>query len=141
MTVNNKPIFTNTPQISWTNAVTAANTTVDLTSGTIYGPIFTAAATDGGYVQKIRFRSLGTNIATVARVWLNNGSVTTTAANNTLIDEISLPATTVSQTSALSNYEIPLNFALPGGYRIYVTLGTAIAAGYGVAVFGGSYTA
>ena len=61
--------------------------------------------------------------------------------NNTLIDEISLPATTVSQTSALSNYEIPLNFALPAGYKIYVTLGTTIAAGYDIAVFGGSYTA
>lgn len=141
MAINNKPIFTGTAQISWTNTVTTANTTIDLTTGTIYGPIFTADATNGGYIQKIRFRSLGTNIATVARVWINNGSATGTAANNTLIDEISLPASTVTQTSALSNYEIPLNFALPAGYKIYVTLGTTIAAGYDIAVFGGSYTA
>jgi hypothetical protein len=140
MAVNNKPIFTGTSKISWTNTVITANTTTDLTAGTIYGPIFTAA-TEGSYLQKIRFRSLGTNVATVARVWVNNGSATTSAANNTLIDEISLPATTVSQTSALSNYEIPLNFTIPSGYRIYVTLGTTVAAGYDVCVFGGDYTA
>lgn len=141
MAINNKPIFTGTAQISWTNSVTTANTTIDLTTGTIYGPIFTANATNGGYVQKIRFRALGTNVATVARVWINNGAATGSAANNTLFDEISLPATTVSQTSALANFELPLNFALPAGYTIYVTLGTAVAAGYDVSVVGGSYVA
>jgi hypothetical protein len=141
MAINNKPIFTGAAQITWTNGVVTSNATTDLTSGTIYGPIFTAAATNGGYVQKIRFRALGTNVATVARVWLNNGGQTTTASSNTLIDEISLPATTASSTSAISNYELPLNFALPAGYSIYVTLGTTVVAGYDICVFGGSYTA
>jgi hypothetical protein len=141
MAINNKPIFTGAAKISWTNGAVTANTTTDLTSGTIYGPIFTADATNGGYVQKIRFRALGTNVATVARVWINNGSSTGTAANNTLYDEISLPGTTSSQTSALANYELALNFALPAGYAIYVTLGTTVAAGYDISVIGGSYTA
>lgn len=136
---NVQPIYTRVPDIQWaTSSVTAANTTTDLTSGTIY-PIFTADTTNGGFVQRIRFRSLGTNVVTVARVWINNGSTTGTAANNTLWDEITLNATTVSQISALSTQELPLNIGLPPGYIIYVTLGTGVAAGYDVTVIGGKY--
>jgi len=141
MPANNQPIFTRTPDVQWTaSAMTVANTTTDLTGGTIY-LVFTADATEGGYVQRIRFRTLGTNTnATVARVWINNGGVTTTPANNTLFDEITLPTTTVSQVSAQANYELPLNFALPAGDRIYVTLGTApTGPGWVASVIGGKY--
>lgn len=138
MAGNTTPIFSKIGDIQWINSVLAANTTIDLTSGTSY-LVFTADATNGGYVQKLRIRSLGTNIATVLRVWINNGSTTATAANNTLYDEVSLAASTVSQTSALSLYELPLNFAMPNGYKIYVTLGTAVAAGYDVIAVAGKY--
>ena len=121
----------------WNNSVSAANTTTDLTSGTIYD-VFTGG-TNGSYVQKIRFRHVGTNVATVVRVWLNNGGATTTALNNTLFDEITIAANTVSQTAASTNYELPLNFALPPSYRIYVTTGTVLAAGLDVTVIGGDY--
>ena len=135
---NITPIFSKVGDIQWINGIATANTTTDLTSGTTY-LAFTADATNGGYVQKIRFRALGTNVATVARIWINNGSSTGTAANNTLFDEISLAATTLSQTSALAIYEIPLNIALPPGYTIYITLGTTVAAGYCAQVIGGKY--
>jgi hypothetical protein len=82
---------------------------------------------------------LGTNVASVARVWINNGLTTGTAANNTLWDEISLPATTVTEVASQSNYELPLNFALPPNYTIYLTLGTAVAAGWDAIVVGGDY--
>ena len=137
MPANTAPIFTLLPEILWNNSVTAANTTTDLTSGTIYD-VFTGG-TNGSYVQKIRFRHVGTNVATVVRVWLNNGGVTTTALNNTLFDEITIAANTVSQTAASTNYELPLNFALPPSYRIYVTTGTVLAAGLDVTVIGGDY--
>jgi hypothetical protein len=137
MPANTAPIFTLLPEILWNNSVSAANTTTDLTSGTIYD-VFTGG-TNGSYVQKIRFRHVGTNVATVVRVWLNNGSVTTTALNNTLFDEITIAANTVSQTAASTNYELPLNFALPPSYRIYVTTGTVLAAGLDVSVIGGDY--
>jgi hypothetical protein len=137
MPANTAPIFTLLPEILWNNSVTAANTTTDLTSGTIYD-VFTGG-TNGSYVQKIRFRHVGTNVATVVRVWLNNGGVTTTSANNTLFDEITIAANTVSQTAASTNYELPLNFALPPSYRIYVTTGTVLAAGLDVTVIGGDY--
>ena len=137
MPANTAPIFTLLPEILWNNSVTAANTTTDLTSGTIYD-VFTGG-TNGSYVQKIRFRHVGTNVATVVRVWLNNGGATTTALNNSLFDEITIAANTVSQTAASTNYELPLNFALPPSYRIYVTTGTVLAAGLDVTVIGGDY--
>lgn len=137
---NVQPIYSRVGDVQWTvSAMTVANTTTDLTAGTSY-LAFTADATNGGYIQRIRFRTLGTNAsATVARIWVNNGSATTTAANNTLFDEITLPSTTVSQLAAQANYELPLNFALPPGDRIYITLGTAVAAGWQATVIGGKY--
>ena len=135
--LNTQPIFTASADTQWAVSVTTANTTKDLSSGTSY-LVFTASA-NGGYVQRLRFRALGSNVATVARIFINNGSTTTTTTNNALWDEISLASTTVSETSALSTYEIPLNFALPSGYRIYVTLGTVVAAGYTVTCIGGKY--
>ena len=141
MPANVQPIYTRVPDVQWTiSAMTVANTTKDLTGGTIY-LAFSADSTNGGYVQRIRFRSLGNNSsATVARVWINNGSTTATAANNTLIDEITLPTTTNSELVAQSNYELPLNFGLPPGDRIYVTLGTAPnSAGWQATVIGGKY--
>jgi hypothetical protein len=139
MPANTSPIFTLTPDIQWADAMTVANTTKDLTSGTIY-LAFTAGA-NGGYIQRIKFRTLGTNLAaTVARIWINNGGVTGTSTNNTLWDEITLPTTTNSEVAAQANYELPLNFALPPTYRIYVTLGTAPnAAGWDATIIGGEY--
>jgi len=138
MPANTSPIFSIAGDAQWSSgAITAANTTTDLTSGTIYS-IFTAGA-NGSYIQRIRFRHLGTNVATVARVWINNGSTTGSAANNTLWDEITLAANTLSQTAAAINYELPFGFALPAGYVIYVTLGTAVAAGFRATIIGGDY--
>lgn len=139
MAANTAPIYSKVADIQWaTDIVQSANTTTTLTSGTIY-PIFTADTTNGGYVQRVRFRPLGTNVATVARIWINNGGATTTADNNAMWDEISFPITTVSQTAAQATYELPLNFPLPASYRLYVTLGTAVAAGFDVTVIGGKY--
>ena len=137
MPANTAPIFTLTPDIQWAISATTANTTKTLAAGTNF--LCFSAGTNGSFVQRIRFRTLGTNVASVARIWINNGSTTATASNNTLWDEISLPATTVTETAAQSNYELPLNFALPPSYTIYVTLGTAVAAGWDVIVIGGDY--
>jgi hypothetical protein len=141
MAANTAPIFSLLGDVQWSvSAMTTANTTKDLTSGTIY-LTFTADATNGGFVQRIRFRSLGTNSnATVARIWINNGSSTGTASNNTLFDEITLTSITNSETSSQATFELPLNFALPPGYKIYVTVGTApTSAGWQSTVIGGKY--
>ena len=115
-----------------------ANTALD-GSGTLY-KAFTAGA-NGSYVQKIRFRPVGSPAATVARVFISS-STTTSATNTWLYDEITLPAVTVSQTAASSVFELPLNFALDANYLLYVTFGTSTGSsgtGYSVVVIGGDY--
>lgn len=137
MAANTAPIFSIAGDIEWgATAITTANTAKDGT-GTVL-TVFTAGV-DGGFIQRIRFRSAGTNIQTVARVFINNGSTNATAANNILYDEITLAATTINETAALAVYELPLNFALPAGYVLNVTIGTTVAAGYFVSVIGGKY--
>ena len=208
---------------------------------------FAADATNGGYVQRLRFKALGTNIATVARIFINNGqgrlvtiasaaqtpsgapsisggtllagtyfakivavdqygtatsagtesasvsvasgstgsiawtwtastgavsyqiwvgsvtggqltfftsntnsfsqtaavgtrgSIGTVNNNNYLYGEVSLPATTQTNTAATAEIDYPMNFALPPGYRIIVGLGTTVAAGWLVTTIGGKY--
>jgi hypothetical protein len=147
MAQNTNPIFPLIPVNSWVSGVAAnaatpgvtANTTKDLTSGTIYGPIETAEATNGSRVDFIKVRSLGTNVATVIRIWINNGSVTTTAANNTLYLERTLSATNVSETAEQPDIILPLNISLAAGYRVYATFGTAVAAGFHLTAIGGDY--
>ena len=146
MPANTNPIFPLTANISWVSGAAAnaatpgvtANTTFDLTSGTIYGPIYTGA-TNGSRLDFLRLRPLGTNVATVVRVWINNGSVTTTATNNVLFFERTLVATTVSQTAEQGDIVIPLSVAIQNTYRIYLTFGTAVAAGFHASIVGGDY--
>jgi hypothetical protein len=147
MAQNTNPIFPLIPVNAWVsgpaaNAATpgvTANTTTDLTSGTIYGPIETAGAVEGSRLDFIKVRALGTNTGTVIRIWINNGSVTTTATNNTLFMERTLSSTTVSQTSELADVIIPMSISLAPGYRVYATFGTAVAAGFHLTAIGGDY--
>jgi hypothetical protein len=137
MPANTAPIFTLVPEVSWgTTAITTANTAKDGT-GTVL-TVLTAGA-NGSYVQRVRFRPSGTSVQTVARLFINNGSTNATAANNILFDEITLSAITVSETAAQPSFEIPLNFALPAGYVLNITIGTTVAAGWYVSAIGGDY--
>lgn len=141
MAVNTSPIFSGAGDIEWTTVQTAANTTYDGTLGT--PAIVFSASIDGAFVQRIRFRASGSATATVARIFINNGQSTGSVGNNVLFDEITLASTSATQTAATVVYELPLNIALPAGYRILTTLGTVQSTGggwYAVAV-GGSYTA
>lgn len=139
MTANTNPIFSRMPDVQWAAPpLSAANTSKDGTSGTT-AAVFTADATEGGRIEKIIARPLGTNVATVLRVFLNNGGGTGTAANNALIAEMTLPATTLSEVAAQPAYELALNLALPPGYAIFCTIGTAVAAGYMLSGVGSKY--
>lgn len=145
---NTSQIFSSKGVIGW-QTLTTANTAKDGT-GTV-ALIFTADASNGGRVERIRAVPLGTNVATVLRIFINNGSDPTTAANNTLYAQATLAATTNTEIAALAAVELPnaltvadgtaFPLVLPPGYRIYATLGTAVAAGYAVQAIGGSYVA
>jgi len=139
MAANTAPIFSSTGDIEWTTVQTAANTTYDGIIGT--PALAFSASVSGGFIQRIRFKASGSATATVGRVFINNGQSTGSAANNVLFDEITLAATTATQTAATAVYELPLNIALPAGYRILTTLGTVQSAGGGwyATVVGGSY--
>lgn len=96
---------------------------------------FTANATNGGRIAGLRFKATGTNVATVVRIYYNNGATNTTATNNSFMGEISLPATTASATVATVDidYYFPGGYAdLQAGFKIYAGLGTTVAAGWTV---------
>jgi hypothetical protein len=115
-----------------------ANTALD-GSGTMY-KAFTAGA-NGSYVQKMRFRPVGSPAATVCRVFISS-STTTSATATWLFDEITLPAVTLSQTAATSVFELPVNFALDPSYLLYVTFGTSTGSagtGYSIVTIAGDY--
>ena len=141
---NVEPIFSRVADVQWAESITGSSTTVDLLGGTNY-LVFTADSTNGGFVRNARVKvnpAGGSTSATVVRFWVNNGSTVGTAANSALIGELGLPATTGTNTAPLPDFDYGLNMALPPGYRIYITCGTAIggsSAELTVTVFGGKY--
>ena len=135
---NFAPIFTLVPRSAFAT-LTAANIAKDGTGTTSL--VMTASATEGGNLGSIVCEPVGTNVATILRVFLNNGLTPATAANNSLIGQISLPATTLSETTTatMQAVERAFNRPIPPGYRIYVCLATAVAAGWQITAFSGDY--
>jgi hypothetical protein len=131
------PIFPQTPKVQLGTLLTTANTAKDGT-GTVV-QISAVAGASGAFVESVEALPIGTNVASVLRVFLNNGGATTTAANNILWEEVSLPATTLTEVAAQNKVVIPLNRAIPAGYTLYATIGTAVAAGWRVRVHSGDY--
>lgn len=135
MPANTSPIFPLTPNLAWSK-LTTANTAKDGTGAV--ATVFTAGA-NGARVDYLKARALGTNVATVLRVFVNNGSTNATDTNNALILEQTIAATTLSETAQLADNQVQLDLSLPAGYKINVTIGTAVAAGLQVTGVGGDY--
>jgi hypothetical protein len=137
-TANVQPIWVAKGDVSTNNgttmnqAITAA--AADYTGAGANNVLCLTAGADGARLERIKFTAAGTNVATVMRVFLNNGSANTTAANNTFLGEVTLLATTASAVAALTSPEwVPPGggaIVIPGGFRIYIGLGTAVAAGW-----------
>ena len=244
---NNDPIYSRVADIQWSQAILlAANDTTGLNVNNQL--VYKADATNGGFLQRLRFKPVGSNVTSVARIFMNSGqgqlsyaaapgaptgtpsssggtmttgatyvakivavmsdgtfsavgtesatvSVTgptgsiswaftavsgatshrfyvgaaagaetsyfnytgatpwvqtampltysdglpSASANNSLIGELTLPATSLNAAVAMQEIDYPINFALPPGYEIYVGLGTAVAAGWQVTAIGGKY--
>lgn len=125
------PQFVTTPNKGTPATLTAANTGLTGTGATGRALVFTAGAS-GSMLPGITFMHLGTNVATLLRIFKNNGSDPEVADNNSLIAEVAMAANTLSQTAESIPYYAELNEVLAGGAnpeRIYVTLATAVAAG------------
>jgi hypothetical protein len=144
MAANTAPIFSASGDVT-NNGSTGMNALITAAANDYTGAgannslVFTANSANGGFIQRLRFKAGGTNVASVARIFLNNGSSNTTATNNVFYGEVSLPATTAIATAATVEIDYTMNFALPAGFRIYVGLGTAVSAGWVVTPIGGKY--
>ena len=84
MAGNANPIYSRVGAIGLNGANTIGTTVITDYNGTGTNNfvIFTADPTNGGFVQRLRFKALGTNAASVARIFINNGGVNTSSANN-----------------------------------------------------------
>lgn len=130
------PIFVGTPKNAYLSTGTSANTSLDGT-GTVVTLL--TAGSGGSRIQRIRLWHLGTNVATVVRLFINNGSTNATAANNALIQEVTMAANTLSQVAASVPVELNVDIPLAANYKVNCTIGTAIAAGIMVSIDYGDF--
>lgn len=138
---NVQPIFARVAKIGQAQ-LGAANTGADLSTNA--GLIFTADATNGSIVNEVRIKYLpGTStVATVLRLWINNGGTLSTTTNNSLVTEITIPIIGTTQIAATPDYVIPLSrggIVLPPSYRMYATIGTYSTGTFMVSAYGGDY--
>lgn len=142
MAANVSPIFPITPNLGVMNALlTTAMTNTKAFDGTeAAGTAMVLAMTagaNGARIDSIEVRVTSTNGATASgttnanlvRFWVNNASTNTTATNNQLLGELEIPAVAnvALATSKNAVFTLPVNKAIPAGYRIYA--GTTIAVG------------
>jgi uncharacterized membrane protein AbrB (regulator of aidB expression) len=135
MAANINPIYGRTSDLQLGGAIigTSANTATDGTGANI-SAIYQADATEGSYVYTVRLKHVSSTAATVARLWYHSTTgaftpgTTNTAANTTMIAEVTIAAFTASNTLASPTYEIPVNIAMPPGTRLLMTFGTSTGA-------------
>ena len=135
MAANTTPIFPIVPNLGFGKLQTANN--IYDGTGTVV-TLFTAGL-NGSKVDYVKARALGTNVATVLRLFINNGSDTTVATNNSLFMERALSITSASSSAETADWVIPCNVTLPAGYKITAVLGTTVVAGWQLTSVGGDY--
>ena len=149
MPANRSPIFSSAGDVQLGSGVLGpnANTAQDGTGANITS-IWQADATNGGFIERIVLNAVGSPAASVARVFICTvaGAFTpgtsNTASNTSLFAEVSLPAVTVSQTAQSFPAVVPMDIALPLGYRVLLAFGTSTGAagtGYVSVAVGGKY--
>ena len=135
-TANTDPIYARAWDIQVAGSIigTSANTATDGT-GANTSLIFTADATDGSFVYKVVLKPVSTIAATVVRLWYCSATgaftagTTNTAANTTMVAEVTVAAWTASNTTAAPQYEIPVLMGLPASTKLLMTFGTSTGAG------------
>lgn len=133
---NTTPIFTKVGDIATGVTIATAATAKDGTTATL---LYTADATNGSRCEKVVWQPTGTAVATVGRVFVNNGSAVGTAANNTYLADVTLPAPTLSEVASMPATSLQIDIVLPPGYRLYISVGTTVAAAYAVTPVCGKY--
>ena len=153
MAANTSPRYTITGDYSNNATLTTSATfagglvtaTGDFTGVSANHKLVFTSGTNGSRLVGIHFEATGTNTQTVARVYINNGATQATATNNVLIGQLTLPATTASNTVAVGSADYffpgPSGYAdLPPGFTVWVGLGTTVAASWiATPVIGGQF--
>lgn len=128
MAANTNPIFPLLPVAGAATLTTAATEKDGSTATTLI-----TAGENGTRLEQAIVKPIGSNVATVIRFFITGTGL------NTILTEQTISSTVASEEIALDEYMIPLNFTLPYGSVLKVALGTTVAAGIQVTVFGGNY--
>ena len=138
---NTAPVYSYVSDFEGSALITTAASVVYDISGTIGTDIylcFTADATNGGFVQRMRFKYAGntttTSVAAIMRIWIASvaSGTPTIGTQAWLFDEIALPATgTLTTTTIAAAYEVPFGFALPPSYTILCKISVSQPANFG----------
>lgn len=152
MAQNTKPIYSLIPKVAFgtiTGNVGLTRSDGVGTVGTDLFKIFTAHATDGSFVTKIRISCAATAsttmTASVLRFYISSvASGATTAADTVLYQEVAVAALAASHTSNATNfYEVAFGLPLAAGQTILVSIDDNLAANtrWQFLVFAGDYAA
>jgi len=137
MAQNTAPIFTLVPVTSFgtlTGNIGLTRSDGVGTIGTDMFLMFTANATNGSFVNKIRISAAATTpttmTASVIRIYISSAtSGSTTAATAVLYTEVAVAALAAANTSNASNYyEVSFGIALSPGYTILASIDDNLAA-------------
>lgn len=150
MAANSDPIYSKISGFGGSPLITTAASVVYDISGTVGTDIYqlwVSDATNGGFIQRVRFKYVAngttTSNAAVLRLWIcsaNTGLVVGT--NSWLFDEVALPSTGALATTTVSpTYDIPLGFALPATYYLMgkITVSQSASTGWVATIIAGKY--
>lgn len=151
MAANVDPIYSRAGDVqSGGGLIATAAAVVYNASGTIGTDVYkvwTADATNGGFLQRIRIKYVANattaSNACVAKFFItaaSSGAVTD--ANAFFYDELAIPTTaTLTTTAANVSYDMPFNFAFPAGWSVLVkiTVTQPASCGFIATGIGGKY--
>lgn len=151
MAANTDPIYSRLGDVQSNTTLIAAVAAVlyngSGTIGTDVYKIWTADATNGGFLQRVRVKYVANattaSVACVMKFFLTSASSgAVTDANCWFYDELAI-ATTSTLTTTASNvtYDIPFNFAIPAGWSVVckITVAQPASCGFIATGIGGKY--
>lgn len=129
------PTFATIPNAGTPAVHTTGNNQTDGANATGRALVFTAGAS-GSFLPFLRAKPMGTNVQTVLRVWINNGSDPNVPGNNSLIAEQTIQNSGLSANSSMPSYDVPVGTLAPS-WRVYTAIGTTVSAGLAVTPMNG----
>lgn len=149
MAANTAPIYGRAPDNKVAGAILGP-TAVTAQDGTgALQAIFQADVTEGGFVDTVVCKPVGSPAATVIRLYLYQGDpgaftpgTSNTAVNTAMLDEISTILTTTSNTLAQNAYVFSVRRQMNPGDRLLIGFGSSTGAagtGYAITTFASKY--